>query len=290
MCIHLATLTLQLLLISNITFAISGLNPSVPSDCSVALSKIKGKDFRNLDVPSLRVALDPSSGTGVHDFSVKDYFTASFTETLYDQLPKGKGTIWLIENYEQTDHSTDMSNSAVALLKPIFEYANAVVELINESLPAPERNLMKIENMHIAISTGSEKQGGDLWHIDNARYMTFVTNLFGNGTKVDASGAKFFEPGSFGDGAPASSRSIEVNSAVIFNGGIRNVFFPGPGSYPISHRAPDGSDAPRLSLIVFIAPKKMNAPKTGSTIRNMLPSDLSGYIETLRPLYFNQGR
>lgn len=208
--------------------------------------------------------------------NVSAYFSQSYVKKLHEELMKTlvpfrwydrwkliniftsktyNGSIQLIAD------GVDVSGALLAnhphlsaeLLKPIFDYADTVLENTNAILPEPEQNQMQIETLRLAISNGDHEQGGDNWHIDAARYMTSLTNLMGAGTLRDAEGPKPIVQ-TRNLPAPEHIEEIPEMSGMVASSFIRYFLFPFKGAELLNHRAQGGV---RLTIVIFFKPKGM---------------------------------
>lgn len=219
--------------------------------------------------------LNPKNGSGTIKFNIKNFLTKEYIEALYATLPKVGSFNLIIGEKDVLDQSSfPYPDFDVKTLAPIYEYANLVLKALNETLPEPERNRLSIEVLRIGISDGNQRQIDEGWHVDGIRYLTVVSNLLGAGTLIDANGPKQNKR----NAPTAKPEEIEVlnsGNGIVFNGTLRNFVFPGPGSLPLVHRAPDGKTQRRMGIIMFLAPKDTNAPEISSLIRNIEPGSES---------------
>lgn len=186
----------------------------------------------------------PENGSALAKFSAAKHFSNEYIEKLYNEVPK-VGYVDLIANHQDVfgkrsqEERARIGDPEPELVAPIYKYARTLLEVLNASLPKPERGQLRLETVRIVISDGNQPQIDQAWHRDLGRYMTALTNLKGAGTlyKTESNSVSEVMPG----------------ETLILNGYGRYFLFPGNGSIPIEHRAPEGRENLRLGIVIFFS-------------------------------------
>lgn len=216
-------------------------------------------------------------GKGMVQLKVDAYFSQDYIRHLHKELMKtleknhwydpifnvaksifNSGTVQLIVMGQDVSAEllTKHPHITAELLKPIYDYANKVLENTNAILPEPEKNKLQIEILRIALSDGNHRQVNENWHIDSFRYMTSLTNLMGAGTLLDADGPKPVNQEN-NQPSPANVEEIPAMHGIVASSFLRYYLFPAKGAEPINHKAQGGV---RMSIIIFFKPINMTDP------------------------------